>query len=256
MRTHHVVSLCALLAAAGCAGGDSRTQSGEEPALIAAAASLRHAMPEAAEAFKERTGRQVDFTFGASGDLVRQVQGGAPLDAVILAAARPVDQLLAGGFLRPETRLVIASNELVLVGRTGSLPLTFATLDRIPDGERVAIGEPGAVPAGAYAKTALENLAIWDEVRPRAVFASDVAATIAYARRGEVAAAVVYRSEITSIHDVVLLDTASGSWAPRPEVVAAVASDGAGTGVAAEFLAFLAGPDGQKLLQARGFGRP
>ena len=42
---------------------------------------------------------------------------------------------------------------------------------------------------------------------------------LAYARRGEVAAAFVYRTEIRGVRGLVELDEAKGSAAPRVEVV-------------------------------------
>ena len=250
MKTR-IALLFALAAVTGC-----REPAADEPALIAAAASLRHALPDAAEAWKAKTGRDVTFTFGASGDQVRQVEAGAPVDAVILAAAAPVDTLIGETLVSQASRRVLATNELVLVGRAGGPPLTFATLAALPADEKIAIGDPGAVPAGAYAKKALESLGTWDAVQPRVVFAGDVASTIAYARRGEVAAAIVYRTEITAIHDVVLLDTAKAPWAPRAEVVAGLVTAGERTAEAVGFLDFLAGPEGQALLKSKGFGAP
>ena len=249
------VALALAISLAGCSES-SASRSGDTPPLFAAAASLRHVMPEAAAAFRGSGGSHVDFTFGATGDLVRQVEAGSPVDGVILAAAAPVDRLVADGLVRRETRRLIATNELVLIGRRGAPKLTFETLASLPAGERVAIGEPGAVPAGAYAKQALEALGNWDAVHPHLVFGGDVAGVLAFARRGEVAAAVVYRSEMTAIHDVILLDTADGPWAPQPEVVAGLTGAGDNAAAAAAFLAFLESDAGRALLRARGFGLP
>jgi molybdate transport system substrate-binding protein len=230
-------------------------------AMLAAAASLRGVLPELARAYQARhPDARVAATYGASGSLKKQVEGGAPVDAVIFAAARPVDELAAAGRVDPASRRLLATNVLVLIGPRGksapARPLTFATLDALPPGERLAIGDPGAVPAGEYARAWLTSLGIWEALQGRLVLGGDVAAVLTYARRGEVAAAIVYRTEVRGIDDVVVLDEARGPSAPRPEVVGAVVSGGKNAAEAAAFLAFVAAPEGQRILADFGFGPP
>jgi len=184
------------------------------------------------------------------------VEGGAPIDAVLLAAARPVQELADEGRVDPTTRRVLATNTLVLVGRKGGPPLTFATLEALAPGEHLAIGEPGAVPAGEYARAWLTALGKWDALRGRLVLGGDVTAVLAYARRGEVAAAIVYKTEARGVADIVVLDEARGTGAPRAEVVAAVVRGARRADEAGAFIAFVASPDGQRILADFGFGPP
>jgi molybdate transport system substrate-binding protein len=257
------------LALGGC---DRPAPAGE--VTVAAAASLRAVLPELVRAYQARRAvtmggdpparpvARVAVTYGASGSLKKQVEGGAPVDAVIFAAARPVDELAAAGRVDAASRRVLASNVLVLVGPRakplGARPPTFATLDTLPPGERVAIGDPGAVPAGEYARTWLTSLGIWEALQGRLVLGGDVAAVLTYARRGEVAAAIVYRTEVRGVDDVVILDEARGPMAPRPEVVGAVTvtPGGRSAAEAGAFLAFVAAPEGQRILADFGFGPP
>jgi molybdate transport system substrate-binding protein len=245
-------TLIAALLLAAC----SRQAPGGEVTL-AAAASLRGVLPALVDAYRStHPGVLVKATYGASGDLKKQVEGGAPVDALIFAAARPVDQLAAEGLVDASTRRVIARNQIVLIGPVGGKPVTFATLTALPPGDRIAIGDPGAVPAGEYARTWLTALGEWQPLQGRLVLGGDVSAVLAYARRGEVAAAVVYRTEVRGIPDVVVLDEARGPSAPRPEVVAAVVHGARAAGEAGAFLAFVGSPEGQKILADFGFGPP
>jgi molybdate transport system substrate-binding protein len=245
--------LAALLLAAAC------TKSAPPPAeaMLAAAASLRGVLPELAKAYEAgHPGERVAATYGASGDLKKQVQGGAPVSAVVFASDAPVDQLVAEGRADGATRAVLATNAIVLIGPRGGAKVTFATIDALPAGEKVAIGDPGAVPAGAYARDYLQKLGKWRALEGRLVLGGDVAAVLAYARRGEVAAAVVYRTEARGIADVTVLDEARGPDAPRPVVVAAVVKGAEGAGEARRFLAFAASAEGQKIFADFGFGPP
>jgi molybdate transport system substrate-binding protein len=253
LRILKVLAVATAVLAAACKSG----RAADTEVMLAVAASLRNVMPELTKAFAERhPGIRIAATYGASGDLRKQVEGGAPIDAVVLANSQPVDELIANGRLDPPSRRVLATNQLVLIGPKGAKDLTFATLDALPAGERLAIGDPGSVPAGQYARDALKALGKWDALRGRLVFGGDVAAVLAYARRGEVAAAIVYRTETRGIDDVVVLDQAVGPWAPRAEVVAAAVNDSKASLQAHEFIEFVASPEGQRILAASGFGAP
>lgn len=237
----------------GCKG----SRASEQELTLAVAASMRSALPALAARYEAgRPGVKVHATYGASGDLRRQVEGGAPIDGVIFANAQPVDDLIASGRVDAATRKVLATNALVLIGPKGASPLTFDTIDAVPPGEKIAIGDPGAVPAGQYARAALQKLGKWDAVKGRLVFGGDVAAVLAYARRGEVAAAIVYRTDVREIEGVTLFEEAKGDWAPRVEVVGGAVKAARASAEAAAFLEFVASPDGQKILRELGFGPP
>lgn len=53
--------------------------------LVGAAASLRFALPELAEAFADRAGFSPRFSFGSSGNLARQIRQGAPFELFLSA---------------------------------------------------------------------------------------------------------------------------------------------------------------------------
>ncbi len=222
---------------------------------VGAAASLRGVMPDLISAFEaEHPGTRVRATFGASGDLVQQVIAGAPVDVVALAGAEPVDALVAAGLADAATRRVVATNTLVLVGPPGGAGLSFRALADAPSGEKVAVGDPRSVPAGKYAMEALRRLGQWDRLAGRLVYGNDVAAVLAYARRGEVAAAVVYKTDLAGISDVALLDELDPALGVRPEIVVALVRSPKAAPNASEFLGFVAGERAAAAFRAGGFG--
>jgi molybdate transport system substrate-binding protein len=249
--------ICALLAVSfALALGCKKEPPSATQVTLAVAASLRHVMPELVKVYAEKhPGIRVSATYGASGDLRKQVEGGAPLDAVIFASGKPVDDLIRAGRADAASRKVLATNQLVLIGPRGSRPLTFATLETLPDKEKIAIGDPGAVPAGQYAREYLQKIGKWSALQGRTVLGGDVSAVLAYARRGEVAAAIVYKTEVRGIKDVVVFDSA-GADAPRIETVGAVVSGASAAREAGAFLTFVASPEGQSILADHGFGPP
>lgn len=258
-RAAIALALC-MLSALGLAGC-SREPAAREEIMLAAAASLRSVLPELIRAYEgKHPGVRVTATYGASGDLKKQVEGGAPIDGVIFASGKPVDELVRSHYADAESRTVLAQNRLVLVGPSDPArrrALTFATLGSLPAGEKIAIGDPGAVPAGQYAREFLQTLGTWSSIEGRAVLGGDVAAVLAYARRGEVAAAIVYATDARGVPEITVLDEAR-EGAPRVEVVGAVVT---GTGTksrsgAKAFLAFMASPEGQAVLGSFGFLPP
>ena len=228
---------------------------GGEELTVAAAMSLRNSLPSVVAGFRrENAAADVVVTYGASGNLRRQVEAGAPIDVVIFASAVHVDALVDSGLIAGSPR-VIASNALVLIGARGAKPMKFAEIDSVAAGDLIAIGDPESVPAGTYARDALRALAKWDAVQDRLVFGGHVAAVLQYVRRGEVAVAVVYASDVIGIDDVVVLDTASGAWAPRIETVAAAVA-GNRPEAARAFIEFLESPAGRVILTEHGFAAP
>lgn len=257
MSVRSFIAIRALLALVvmsllGCGKGQTR----DTEVMVAVAASLRNVTPELVKVYQEKhPTTKIAATYGASGDLKKQVEGGAPIDGVMFASAKPVDELIKAGRAEASSRRVLATNQLVLIGPLGSKPVTFATIDAVPEKEKIAIGDPGAVPAGQYARDYLEKLGKWSKIQGRLVLGGDVAAVLAYARRGEVAAAVVYKTEIRGINDVMILDYA-GAEAPRVELVAAAVTGAKAGGEAGAFVGFVASPEGQKILKDFGFGPP
>jgi molybdate transport system substrate-binding protein len=245
-----------LLALAGLASCSRRQDdAAAQEVTVAAATSLRKVVPALVEAFSAaHPGARIVVTYGASGEIVKQVEGGAGIDLVLVAAADPAERLVKGGHVDPASRRVVATNELVLVGRAGGPRLTFATLDALPAGERLAIGDPGAVPAGSYAREALERLGLWSKLEGRVVLGGNVAAVLAYVERGEAPAAIVYRTEIAGAKGIEVLDVAKGQWAPVPEVVGGIVADGRARGRAALLLDFMASPEGRRIFAQYGFG--
>src|SRR4051812_5214182 len=86
-------ALVLALVLAACA---KKTEPAETQLMLAVATSLRNVTPALTKAYGERrAGVKIAATYGASGDLRKQVEGGAPIDAVIFASAKPVDELAA-----------------------------------------------------------------------------------------------------------------------------------------------------------------
>jgi molybdate transport system substrate-binding protein len=109
----------------------------------------------------------------------------------------------------------------------------------------VALPAPETSPAGRYARDALRALGLWDGVRPQATGAADVRAALGQVATGACPAGIVYRTDAASTDAV---RVALHLEPPSPVTYYAVPLEDRG----ADFLAFLAGPEGRRLAREAG----
>lgn len=197
-----VLAACAALALNGCGGGGDRNV-----VTVFAAASIAPALEVAAKIWAKRGNPKVRIVTAGSGALARQIEAGAGADIFVSANEDWVEYLADRGFVAGLMPAPLARNRLVLIAPRSSAENTGAStllaegrafaraLDRPKRGGRLAIGEPGAVPAGTYAKGALVTLGLWDAVKDRLAPARDVRAALALVERGEAPLGIVYLTD-------------------------------------------------------------
>jgi molybdate transport system substrate-binding protein len=190
----------------------------EEPVRIYAAASLTNVLAEIASQWQQRGHPAPRLAFGGTATMARQLAAGAPADIFAAADGRWMDELERQGQLEPGTRIDLLGNELVLIaprGRTFQVELQpgFSLARAFPG--KLCLGEPGVVPAGTYAKQALESLQWWDSLQGRIVGTEDVRSALTFVERGECAAGIVYATDAAvSDRVVVIAHFAPQSHAP------------------------------------------
>jgi len=207
--THRLACLLTALCLAAGAGPLAAQDAGQ-PVTIFAAASTTDAVNEIAEAFAARTGGSLRPVVASSSTLARQIGEGAPADLFLSANVDWMDHLDGQQLLVPGSRLPLLSNRLVLIAPQDS-PLRLRLSPDLPlrallgDG-RLAVGDPAHVPAGIYARQALEALGLWDQVADRLAQAANVRAALALVDRGEAAAGIVYETDAAISPRVKILD--------------------------------------------------
>jgi molybdate transport system substrate-binding protein len=218
---------------------------------VFAAASLKNALDEVSMLFPSR----VTISYGASSALARQIENGAPADAFISADLAWMEYLQKKDLLVPGTRRNLLGNRLALIAPARE-PVKlepapgFALLSALGKG-RLALAEPNSVPAGRYAKAALEKLGVWDQVAGRVAAADNVRAALALVARGEAPLGVVYQTDANAEPGVMIAGAfPEGSHPPIVYPVAAV--KGAKPGAVA-FLDFLSTPRARAIFEKHGF---
>ena len=217
--------------------------------VVLAASSLQESLEEVGEAWAAEGHAAPVLSFAASSALARQVEHGAPADLFVSADEEWMDTLEGQGLLRAGTRGDILTNRLVLIAKKGG---TVRDLAGLGDGH-LAMADPAAVPAGKYARAALENLGRWQAVERNVVPAENVRAALALVERGEAGLGIVYTTDAIAADAVEVLETFPESSHPPIRYPAAVLA-GSGHADAAAFLAFLRSDEARRIFAKHGFG--
>lgn len=201
----------------------------QEQITIYAAASLKNALDDTNAAFTRATGVTVVASYEASSALAKQIEQGAPADVFISADLRWMDYVAERKLIKPDTRVNLLGNKLVLIAPANSKldHVTIAQgfdLAKLAGDGRIAVADVKAVPAGLYAKAALEKLGAWTAAEPKLAQAENVRATLAFVARGEVPVGLVYETDAKVEPKVKIVGTfPDGSYPPVTYPVAATA---------------------------------
>ena len=226
---------------------------------LSVAVSMKEATEEIGRVFtKANPGVTLRYNLGASGDLQKQIEAGAPVDVFVSAATRQMDELEAKTLIVSATRRAFARNVLVAIAPADSA-LDLSRPSALADAKvtRIAIGNPKTVPVGQYAEESLRALGLWDRVRAKLVFAENVRQVLDYVNRGEVEVGFVYATDAATRAGRVKEVFRPGEDTYRPVVYpAAVVVGSRHATLATAFLDLLASREGQTVLRRLGFQPP
>lgn len=187
-------ALLAIAAASLPAHGHAR-----EDIFVYAAASLTNVVGDVLDACTLEHSEPVKVSFASSSVLAKQIDHGAPAAIFLSANAAWMNYLDERDLLMPGTRRRVAGNTLVMIAPASS-PLAdnltpADVLAVLPADGRVAMGDPDHVPAGIYAKAALEHMGAWETVRERAARSATVRAALALVETGAAPLGIVYATD-------------------------------------------------------------
>ena len=235
----------------------------EEPLVIFAASSLTNVMTELALGFEKQSGYQTIVSFAATSVLARQIKDGAPAHVFVSASTAWMDDVIDAGAVIAASQRIIASNQLVLAGARGisfppvtgmALSVTYPLSGVAPE-LPFAIGNSDHVPAGIYAREALQSLGLWKDIEDRLIPMPNVRAVMANIDRGEVAGGFVYASDIRLSSNARIIGAFSASTHAPIHYVAGIVH-GHQTVVADRFLAFLLSSEAESVFINSGFLAP
>lgn len=225
-----------------------------ETITVSAAASLTEAFTDMEPKFEaENPGVDVNFNFGGSGNLRKQIEGGAPADVFASADENQMDILANETLIDNSSREDFVKNSLVLIIPANSdFNITGVKDLTDPKVKKIGIGNPDTVPVGNYTRTAMTEVGLWSQLENKVVLAEDVKQVLVYVERGEVDAGFVYMTDAMTAPETIKIVTNVSVNTPVNYPIAIVSSSEHKED-AQEFIDFVTGKEGQETMEKYGF---
>ncbi|CAO4172968.1 molybdate ABC transporter substrate-binding protein [Methylorubrum populi] len=235
--------------------GTTPARAAEAPTVFAAA-SLKNALDEIAGSYAREGKPAPKVSYAASNTLAKQIEQGAPADLFFSADLDWMDYLAKKDLIRPDTRVSLLANSIVLIAPKDSkaevsmgpgLDLTAA----LGTG-KLAMGNVEAVPAGKYGKAALEKLGGWAGVKDRIAQAESVRAALLLVSRGEAPLGIVYATDAAADANVKIVATFPADSHPAIVYPVAITQESRNPDAPA-LLTYLRGPAARAAFEKQGF---
>jgi molybdate transport system substrate-binding protein len=250
-----VLAVCILSYFGAMAANSKRTE-----LIVSAAASLTDSLLDIEKLYeKSHPTINLTFNFGSSGTLQKQIEQGAPADVFVSAGVKQMGALVDKGYVQHDSHIELLSNDLVVV-----LPIdrkhtrSNATAQQLTDDafKVIAMGIPDIVPAGQYAKEALEWLGLYDSLMPKLVHGKDVRQVLTYVETGNADAGFVYRTDALTSKKVIIALTIEPDAHQAIVYPVGVMKETKHKAEAEKFYKYLQGQEATEIFLAYGFKSP
>jgi molybdate transport system substrate-binding protein len=224
--------------------------------VVFAAASLKNALDTVNAEFTSQTGTSVSASYAASSTLMKQIENGAPAEVFVSADEDWMNYGTERDLITKDSRVDLLGNELVLITPAKS-PIGTVTigpnfdLAALVGDDRIVTADVRSVPAGKYAKAALEKLGLWQSVAPKLAMAENVRAALTLVARGEAVLGIVYLTDAKVEPRVKVIGTFPDD--SHPPIVYPAALTLAAQAEAERYLAFLRSALARGIFESYGF---
>ena len=223
---------------------------------VFAAASMKNALDEIDAAYIAKSGVKIVVSYAASSALAKQIEQGAPADVFVSADTDWMDYATARKTINEPTRVNLLGNSIVLIAPRDSKVDKVSIgpgfdLAKLAGDGRIVTGDVRAVPAGKYAKAALEKLGAWRAAESKFAMAESVRAALTLVARGEAVLGIVYATDARVEPGVKIV----GSFPAHshPPIIYPVAATTTAKAEAADYLAFLRSSAAKAVFEKYGF---
>lgn len=248
------VALLLLLLSSGCSN-NSVQKNNQGELKIAAASDLNLAFTEIGKVFEEKTGANITFSFGSTGQLADQIENGAPFDIFAAANIQFIDNLVKKEMVISDTQKTYAFGRVGIASlkdRSFSLESMQDLLK--PEIKKIAIANPDHAPYGLAAKQALIAAGIWDGIKGKLVYGRNISDTLTFIETGNAEAGIIALS-LNKDDEFNFHLIEEEIHAPLEQSVAVIR----GTKheqLSRDFIDFIKGPIGKPIMESYGFHVP
>lgn len=255
---HSVAILAVAMVMSACGENKPAASAPEQAVTVFAASSLTDVMHAVGELYESAGHPAPKYNFAASSALAHQMEQGGEADLFISADEAWMDFVAGKQLIDVASRRTLLTNTLVLVTPSAN-PITVTIAPGMDlagalKGGKLALGDPDSVPAGKYAKEALEHFGAWAGVEASVARAENVRAALRFVETGDAAAGVVYATDAKASGPSVLIVGAFSEDSHTPITYPAAILTGKDAGPGQAFLNFLATDGVKKAFQDAGFG--
>lgn len=224
--------------------------------IVFAAASMKNALDEIDTAYTAKTGVKVTVSYAASSTLAKQIEQGAPADVFISADTDWMDYAAGKKTINEPSRVNLLGNSIVLIAPKDSRIDNVSIgqnfdLARLAGDGRIATGDVKSVPAGKYAKAALEKLGSWQAAESKFAMAESVRAALTLVARGEAVLGIVYSTDARVEPGVKVVGTFPAD--SHPAIVYPAAATTTARPETTDYLAFLRSTAAKTIVEKYGF---
>ncbi|MDR2485099.1 MAG: molybdate ABC transporter substrate-binding protein [Treponema sp.] len=223
--------------------------------LVAAAASLKNACDqELIPLFHQKyPWITVEGTYDSSGKLQVQIESGLDADVFMSAAPAQMNALADKNLVSKETIKPLLENKIVLI-KTAGTATPVNSFETIIQAAAIAVGDPGSVPAGQYAREIFSSLGIWDAVLAKASLGTNVTEVLNWVGEGSAEVGVVYATDAASTDKVeVIAEAPAGSLSKKVVYPVGIVAASRHQKEARLFIDFLASEEGLAVFKKYGF---
>ncbi len=242
--------------ASASASTSQQAESSEKITLnLAAAASLKNVFDDEIIPMFEEEHNNIDVSgvYDSSGKLQTQIENGLEADLFFSAAKKQMNALTDEGYMDENLTVDLLENKLVLIKNSES-DTTVDSIENILNAETIAIGDPESVPAGQYAKEALENLGIYEDVVKKASLGSNVTEVLSWVENNSAEVGLVYSTDAASTDGVEVISAVPSDLLEAPVIYpVGVLKESAHKDEAEMFLDFMQSDEVLKIFEKYGF---
>ncbi|MDE2173747.1 MAG: molybdate ABC transporter substrate-binding protein [Betaproteobacteria bacterium] len=226
-----------------------------ETLTVAVAANFKKPAEEIGAAFKAKTGDEVKYAFGATGQFAAQIRNGAPFDILLAADDTTAPALAKNGLALASSNFVYARGTLVLYSTTLPVKEQGEQILRKGDFAHVSIANPKTAPYGTAAIEAMKKMGVYEPLKPKIVEGSNIGQTFDFVATGNAQAGFVALSQA--------IGAGKGQWWVVPQAdyapidqSAILLKPGENKAVAKAYLDFLRGPEARTVIEKYGYTIP
>jgi molybdate transport system substrate-binding protein len=217
----------------------------------AVAANFTKVATDLAAKFKEKTGNDVQLSFGATGALYTQITQAAPFDVFLSADDKRTKTAIKDGFGIDGTDFTYAVGKVVLYSPTIDVTKGDEVL-KANAFQHIAIADPKAAPYGAAGMAVLDKLGLTAAVTPKIVTGENITQTQQFVDSGSAELGFVALSQVVG-------KPATQMWMPPQDDYAPIKQNavllkhGETNDAAKAFLDYLKSDDAVAMIKAAGY---